>query len=136
MVIMGYYVSEDGSYHEDDMLPGDVEASQRPDAMHAWSRATWVYVATEADYIAAVQLMLDTKAQERKYDDLQSACTYASNTNAQFKAESLACLAWRDAVWAQCYADLAAVQEGTMRQPTVPVFVADLPKLTWPAPQA
>lgn len=130
---MGYYVSQGGDYHEGDMLPGDTEVPQRPDAMHIWSGTVWVYVATEADYVAAVQRMLDTKAQERKYDDIESACTYASSTNAQFKAEGLACLAWRDQVWTQCYTDLAAVQAGTMQQPTIEAFVASLPQLTWPS---
>ncbi|HVJ31676.1 MAG TPA: hypothetical protein VND94_01060 [Terriglobia bacterium] len=88
---------------------------------------------TEADYVAAVQAMLDTKARERNYDNIMSACTYAASTIAKFKAEGDACLAWRDAVWAQCYTDLAAVQAGTMAQPTVGDFVASLPHLTWPS---
>lgn len=130
---MGFYISQGGAYHEGDQLPGDTAVPQRPDAMHAWNGTAWVYAATEADYVAAVQVMLDTTAKQRNYDNIQSACTYAASTNAQFKAEGLACLAWRDAVWAQCYADLAAVQAGTMQQPTVDAFVASLPTLTWPA---
>lgn len=92
-----------------------------------------VIAPTVADYVAAVQVMLDTTARQRNYDNIQSACTYAASTNAQFKAEGLACLAWRDQVWAQCYADLAQVQAGTMQQPTVEAFVASLPTLAWPA---
>lgn len=87
----------------------------------------------EEDYLAAVGAMLNAKVAERLYDDIVSACSYAASTNAQFKAEALACIAWRDAVYGQCYADLAAVQAGTMAQPTVEAFIASLPQLTWPA---
>lgn len=88
---------------------------------------------TEVDYVAAVQGLLDATAQQRRYDTIMSACTYADSTNATFKAEGQACVTWRDAVWAQCYADLAAVEAGQMTRPSVLDFVASLPKLTWPS---
>ena len=90
----------------------------------------------EADYIAAAQQMLDSTAQQRNYDGILSACSYGNSTNAQFKAEASACIAWRDAVWTACYTALAAVQGGTMAQPSITDFIASLPKLTWPAGQA
>lgn len=88
---------------------------------------------TMRDFVMAVQVVLDAKAQERGYDGILSACTYADDTNSKFAAEGAACKAWRSAVWAQCYADLAAVQAGTMAQPTVAAFIASLPQLTWPS---
>lgn len=91
---------------------------------------------TEADYSAAVQKLLDSTTQRRNYDGILSACSYGNGTNAQFKAEAVACIAWRDAVWTACYAALAAVQGGTMAQPSIADFIASLPKLTWPADQA
>jgi hypothetical protein len=130
---MGYFISQDGSYHEGDELIGDVAVSQRPDAFHAWSGSAWVYAATETDYLAEVGRWLDTTVQERFYDNIVSACSYAASTNAKFKAEADACVAWRDAVYVACYAALAAVQAGTMEQPTVEAFIASLPQLTWPS---
>jgi hypothetical protein len=48
--------------------------------------------------------------------------------------EGQACVDWRDEVWAQCYATLAAVQQGQQAAPTVEGLIASLPALTWPAP--
>lgn len=87
---------------------------------------------TEADYLAEVGKLLDGTVQERFYDDIVSACSYAASTNAKFKAEADACIAWRDAVYVACYTALAAVQGGTMEQPTIAAFVASLPQLAWP----
>jgi hypothetical protein len=110
-------------------------------AVQAWIAAgntIAAYVPSPADvqavFVAAVQTLLDTTAQQRNYDGILSACTYADSTVATFKAEGQACVAWRDAVWAQCYAGLAAVQAGTMPQPSIDTFLASLPKLTWPTP--
>lgn len=83
-------------------------------------------------YMLAVQDMLDAKARERAYDGILSACTYVDDVNPRFAAEGAACKAWRSAVWAQCYADLAAVQSGAMQQPSIGDFLASLPQLTWP----
>jgi hypothetical protein len=85
------------------------------------------------DYEAVVLALLDTTARQRNYDDILSACSYVASTSATFRAEADACVAWRDAVWAQCYADLAAAQTGQKAQATVADFVASLPQLTWPS---
>jgi hypothetical protein len=87
---------------------------------------------TQADYVSAIQAMLDAKATERKYFGIISACTYGDSTNATFKAEAQACIAWRDAVWAKAYDVLAQVQAGTLAQPTVAAMLAMLPTMTWP----
>lgn len=82
----------------------------------------------EEQYHGAVQAMLDAYAQSMRYDSMISMSTYVNSTNAQFKAESTAALAWRDAVWASCYATLAAVQAGTKAMPASPeAFIATLP---------
>jgi hypothetical protein len=87
---------------------------------------------TQDAYVNAIQEMLDTKATERKYFGIISACTYGDSTNATFKAEAQACIAWRDAVWAKAYDVLAQVQAGTLAQPTVADLLAMLPTMTWP----
>jgi hypothetical protein len=84
------------------------------------------------DYVTAVQLMLDTKAQERRYDNILSACTYAASTQPKFQAEGLACVAWRDAVWAKCYELMGQVDSGELPQPTVSELLAMLPTMDWP----
>lgn len=85
-----------------------------------------------AEYTAAVQAHLDATAQQRNYDGILSACTYATSSNAKFKAEGQACVEWRDAVWGQCYATMAAVQGGQQPAPTIAGLIASLPALTWP----
>lgn len=81
---------------------------------------------------AVVQSYLDTKPQERNYDGILSACSYATSTNPKFAAEGQACVAWRDDVWASCYQMLADVQAGTRAIPTEAELIAELPVLTWP----
>jgi hypothetical protein len=82
----------------------------------------------EAQYNGAVQAMLDAYAQSMRYDSMLSMSTYVNSSNAQFKAESTAALAWRDAVWASAYTTLAAVQAGTQPMPaSVAAFLATLP---------
>lgn len=90
---------------------------------------------TVDDYRAAIQKMLDDKVSERRYYDILNACSYANSTNPTFKAEALACVAWRDAVWAKAYEALDLVQSGAALQPTIPGLLAMMPALTWPAVQ-
>lgn len=88
---------------------------------------------TVSDYMDAVQEMLDTRVRERLYDGILSACSYAASTNPKFAAEGLACVEWRDAVWADCYTLMAQVEAGTLAQPSVAGLLAMLPSLVWPA---
>jgi hypothetical protein len=84
-------------------------------------------------YVTAVQAMLDEKAQERRYDNILSACTYATSTQPRFQAEGQACVAWRDAVWSKCYQLMADVDAGVLPQPTIEELIAMLPTMEWPA---
>lgn len=89
---------------------------------------------TERDYIMAAQHMMDEKAQERRYDNIASACTYAGDPDPVFNAEGAACKVWRSAVWRECHTALAEVAAGARPQPTIENFVASLPNLIWPVP--
>lgn len=129
---MGYFVSQEGRYHEGDPLPGDTEVSQRPSQFHIWYGGQWVYAPTEDDYTQAAEAMMDAKVSERRYDSIGKACTYDGDPDPIFAAEGAACKAWRSAVWRKCYEDLAKVQAGEMTQPTIEDFLASLPTLTWP----
>lgn len=88
---------------------------------------------TEAEYVGAIQSLLDATAQTRRYDGILSACSYAGSEVAKFSAEGTACRNWRDAVWATSYDLLAQVEAGTLAQPTVADLLAMLPAMTWPA---
>lgn len=119
-----------------DVFPGLV-SGDGAEIGDAWDGAKFSRPAvagpTITEYTAAVQVHLDSRAQERNYDSILSACTYATSSNAKFKAEGQACVDWRDAVWAQCYATMAAVQQGQQAAPTIDALIASLPALTWPA---
>ena len=78
-----------------------------------------------------VQAYMDTKAQERGYDNIHTACSYANSTDEVFKAEGTACLAWRDSVWRKCYTILDEVKTGKRAIPTLEEVIAELPVLVW-----
>lgn len=78
-----------------------------------------------------VQAYMDTKAQERGYDNIHTACSYANSTDKVFKAEGTACLAWRDSVWRKCYNILDEVKQGKRAIPTLEEVIAELPVLVW-----
>jgi len=81
-----------------------------------------------ASYTAAVQSHLDDVAVSWNYLSILSAASYAASTVPQFQAEALALIAWRDAVWLDCYTKQAAIQAGTQPIPASPAaFVATLP---------
>lgn len=84
------------------------------------------------DYVTAVQAMLDEKARERRYDNILSACTYATSTQPKFQAEGQACVAWRDAVWSRCYELMEQVDASTLAQPTIDELLGMLPTMEWP----
>lgn len=84
------------------------------------------------DYTRAIQDMLDAKAQERNYDGILSACTYATSTVAKFRAEGQTCVDWRDQVWSTSYGLMAQVEAGQMPQPTIDELLAMLPLMVWP----
>lgn len=76
----------------------------------------------------AVQTHLDDAAKVLGYDNILSACTYATSAIPKFHAEGLSFVAWRDAVWDYCNTALAAVQAGTRLPPTDAIaFMLELP---------
>jgi len=81
---------------------------------------------TERDFTLYVQSVLDSKAQEKGYDNIVSACSYAAGVN-PFQAEGLKFLEWRAAVWTKCYEVLAEVNANTRPVPSVEELIAELP---------
>lgn len=85
-----------------------------------------------ASFTAAVQAHLDAEVQVRGYNSIMSCVSYITSTNPTFRAEATAASAWRDAVWAYCYAELVKVQAGTRGVPaSTDAFIAELPVLVW-----
>lgn len=81
-----------------------------------------------ASYTAAVQAHLDSVAVSWNYLSILSAASYAASTVPQFQAEANALIAWRDAIWVDCYNKQAAIQVGAVPMPASPAaFVAELP---------
>jgi len=83
-------------------------------------------------FSAAIQNMLDTAAQSRRYDSGTTIATYVNSSNPQWAAEAQAFVAWRDAVWVYAYSELDKVLAGEREMPTVPDFLAELPEVVWP----
>lgn len=73
-------------------------------------------------YEKAAQSNLDKIAQDWGYSSLMMAASYASSTNAQYKADAETLIAWRDALWDKVY----TIEAGKLPK-TVDAFLALLP---------
>jgi len=54
--------------------------------------------------VDAITKLLDTKAQTHQYDNISSAISYISSSNAKFASEARIFSDWRDAVWSAWFA--------------------------------
>ena len=94
------------------------------------------YIPTEAEIqtelTRSVQEHLDSKAQERNYDNIHTACTYINSSDSVFASEAYALLLWRDKVWRECYYILDDVKAGRRPIPSVSELLAELPVFSWP----
>jgi hypothetical protein len=79
----------------------------------------------------AVQAHLDNTARTRNYDNILSACTYATSIHEPFQMEGQACVEWRDSVWLYCYQVMYAVQNGLRALPTEAELLAEIPTINW-----
>lgn len=85
-----------------------------------------------------LQSTIDSKAQEKNYDNGISCASYATSTNETFKTEAIKFIAWRDSVWTLGYAILGKALKGEKYVdtwanyiPTTEELTAVLPKLEW-----
>ena len=84
--------------------------------------------------VAQIQQRLDAFAQTRGYDNMLSACTYATSSVPKFQAEGQYCVDARDATWAKTYEMLDEVQAGAHPLPgSIADIEVELPALAWPA---
>lgn len=77
----------------------------------------------------AVQKLLDTEAQKRDYDNIQSAALRAGYPG-PFHGEGVRYASWMDACWAKCYEILAQVKAGERGLPTVDAVISEMPEFT------
>ena len=79
-----------------------------------------------------VQQRLDDFAKTRNYDNIVSACTYATSSDPVFAAEGQKAVDLRTATWRKLYQILDEVKAGTRPAPTGFADIeADLPILSW-----
>lgn len=83
------------------------------------------------DIQVAVQNLLDSKAQEKLYDDGFSLASYANSTVEKFRNEANAFIAWRDQCWSKCYEILGQYQSGEITRPDSTYVLERLPVLNW-----
>jgi len=100
------------------------------DAMAEWRNAHPEIV--QQEFTDAIQKRLDGFAKTRGYDNIFTAATYATSTNAQFRAEGQYAVSARDKTWDAAYAILGAVLAGARPMPTLMEVFAELPALQWP----
>lgn len=77
---------------------------------------------------AFVRGQMNATVQERGYDSIESACSYATSTVDAWQAEALACAAWRDAVWQWFY----GATSGSKSVPTNEALAAGVAAIQWP----
>jgi len=85
-----------------------------------------------AEYKDAIQKHLDAFARTRGYNNIMSACTYATSTAPKLAAEGQYAIEARDATWAKFYEVLAAAEAGSRPMPTLDELLVELPVLVWP----
>ena len=68
----------------------------------------------------AVQAWIDATAQGNGYADANTCVSYFNSSNALWSADAQAMVAWRDLVWAACY----AMEQGMLTAPPNPLPTA------------
>lgn len=87
---------------------------------------------TVDEIVAAMEVLFDTTAQSRRYDN-RITCALRAGYVGPFQSEGLAFATWMDTCNATAYQMLAQVQAGTMAMPeTIDAALAMLPEMVWP----
>ena len=83
-------------------------------------------------YTYLVQKRLNAFARTKTYDNIFTACTYATSTVPAFAVEGQYCVEARDATWSAANAIMNAVLAGERPIPAWEELEAELPVLQWP----
>lgn len=85
------------------------------------------------DIRLGIGLWMDSVVQGNGYDNIVSCASYANSATPKFKSEALAAIAWRDAVWAECYTLLANPPAGVDSLEKVIPFLPKASQYGWVA---
>lgn len=102
------------------------------DGVWDFAREDYRLLCLKNEIVAGAQSRLDQFAQSRGFDNILSACTYATSAVEQFAADAQTCVNLRDQTWATLYAVLAQVEAGERPVPAGIDDIAELPELVWP----
>jgi len=81
------------------------------------------------DYENAIQKHIDDYAKTKNYADGVSFASYKDSTIGAWSTEATKFIAWRDQVWYYAYTELAKVQNGVRPQPSIEMFLLELPQI-------
>lgn len=85
------------------------------------------------EIVNQTQKRLDDFAKTKDYDNILSACSYATSMNEKYGVEGRYCLLIREQTWDKLYQILGEVQGGTRSMPAGYMEIeSELPVLIWP----
>jgi hypothetical protein len=131
---MALWIDSNNQVH-DDMDGAALDLPSWPKGMSSYTpppvvppTAAEIFAQTEDTYNKAVQAYIVSIAQKKGYRDDISCASYFNDPHQPFASDAQAFVPWRSSVWLQCYADLAAIQAGTMPMPASPdAYILTLP---------
>lgn len=88
----------------------------------------------ETEIVNMVQELIDSTAQQKRYDTGESCCSYVGDPDEEFNADAVAFQAWRGRCWRTCYNILNSVTAGTVppEDVTDEYVIERLPVMEWP----
>lgn len=88
----------------------------------------------ESEIVVMVQELIDSTAQQKRYDTGESCCSYVGDPDEEFNADAVAFQAWRGRCWRTCYNILNSVTAGTVppEEVTDEYVLERLPVMEWP----
>lgn len=88
----------------------------------------------ESEIVNMVQELIDSTAQQKRYDTGESCCSYVGDPDEEFNADAVAFQAWRGRCWRTCYNILNSVTAGTVSPEDVTdeYVLERLPVMEWP----
>ena len=99
------------------------------------AETTDAYIARrESEIVVMVQELIDSTAQQKRYDTGESCCSYVGDPDEEFNADAVAFQAWRGRCWRICYNILNSVKAGTVAPEDVTdeYVLERLPVMEWP----
>lgn len=151
-----FYINEIRKLFPNTSIPDDADLSEfgfakliytTPPAPLPWHRLdqgnpanntqTWVHVPlTETEILNQCSSLLNDRlnmfVSEKGYDNILSACSYATSTVPKFQLEGQTCVRARDESWSKLFSIISEVRDGLREMPTWEQIELELPALTWP----